>query len=243
MASRFFKYNQKFGFGNAIKLYMHLKAKSNKPIKFSFLQQPVYIRNIYSDIAIFEQIFINDEYKISCDFNPKTIVDLGANVGYASLYFTMKFPEANIVALEPEINNFNTAKQNLNNYSNITLLQGAVWHNNDPLYLIDEGLGEAGFMVNENKNAKPIKAFTIKDIMQMLNSQHIDILKIDIEGAEKEIFENNYESWLPYTKIILVETHDRYRAGTSKAVFEAINKYNFSLSILGENLVFTNNNL
>lgn len=243
MASRFLKYNQELGFINALKLYKCAKAKVSSKIQFSFLQHPIFFRNIYSDIAIFEQIFINKEYHVNIAFTPKTIIDLGANVGYASLYFNAKYPTAQIIAVEPEVNNFLQAKKNVEHYKNIALLNGAIWHNNDKLFLVDNGLGEAGFMVNAGDGVNEIKAYTIPNLLEMMNAKTIDILKIDIEGAEKEIFENNIDLWLPKTKVVIVETHDRYRKGTSKAVFSAINKYDFSLELNGENLIFTNNNL
>ena len=159
------------------------------------------------------------------------------------MFFHSKFPLAKIVAVEPEENNYLQAKKNVGLYKNIELINGAIWHKEEDLFVVDNGLGEAGFTISTTKTTQEIQSYTIPQLMQKLNIKQIDILKIDIEGAEKEIFENNYETWLPNTKVIIVETHDRYRIGTSKAVFEAVNKYNFSLELSGENLIFTNNNL
>ena len=69
----------------------------------------------------------------------------------------------------------------------------------------------------------------------------LDLVKIDIEGAEKELFENGYEKWLPKTRVLVVELHDRMKPGCSKSVFSAICQYDFSFSHKGENLIFTNN--
>jgi FkbM family methyltransferase len=242
MPSRFSKYKHVIGFSNALKLYSIAKAKVEKHVKFSFLPHPIYFRKNYSDLAIFEQVFINKEYDVKLNFTPKNIIDLGANVGYASLYFNYKYPNANIIAIEPETNNYNQAKKNLAPYNNIKLLNGAVWHNNDDLFLVDNGLGEAGFMVSDNKGNSTIKSYTINDLQKQLNTSEIDIIKIDIEGAELEIFENNND-WIKQSKVIIVETHDRYRKGTSKAVFKAIIEHDFSLELSGENLIFTNNKL
>ena len=98
-------------------------------------------------------------------------------------------------------------------------------------------------MVEKGSGDNIIRGYTVDEIMQLMNTTLIDILKIDIEGAEKEIFESNYENWIPNTKIIIVETHDRYRKGTSKAIFNTIGKYDFSLQLSGENLILINNNL
>lgn len=243
MPSRFSRYKQKIGFGNALKLYKHAKGIRESEIQFSFLEHPVCIRSIYSDIAIFEQIFIDREYDIEVAFSPKNIIDLGANVGYASLFFNAKFPQAKIIAVEPEANNFKQAQKSVASYKNIQLFNGAIWHNNENLFLVDNGLGEAGFMINSTEGSQRIKAYTIPELMNLMGASEIDILKIDIEGAEKEIFENDTTAWLPKTKVVIVETHDRYRKGTSKAVFAAMNQYDFSLTLSGENLIFTNNDL
>ena len=70
---------------------------------------------------------------------------------------------------------------------------------------------------------------------------HIDVLKLDIEGSEKEVFEEGYENWLPKTKLLLVELHDKMKKGCSRSVLNAVNKYDFSFDIKGENIIFTNN--
>lgn len=71
----------------------------------------------------------------------------------------------------------------------------------------------------------------------------IDILKLDIEGSEKEVFESNYAYWLPRTRAIFLEMHDQMRKGASKAVFKAISEFNFSFSMNHENLIFINQDL
>ena len=55
-----------------------------------------------------------------------------------------------------------------------------------------------------------------------------------------EVFESNTEGWLPKTRVLIIELHDRMKPGCSKAVFNAIGKHNFSLDMKGENLIFTN---
>jgi hypothetical protein len=85
-----------------------------------------------------------------------------------------------------------------------------------------------------------IPAYSIGSIMEEMNWSTIDLLKLDIEGSEKEVFEKNYESWLPNTKMIIVEVHDHMRKGAAKSVFTATNKYNFSFSMNHENLIFMN---
>lgn len=81
----------------------------------------------------------------------------------------------------------------------------------------------------------------IDSVLALSGHRNIDLLKLDVEGAEKEIFSVNYENWLPYTKVIMIELHDRFKHGCSKAFFSAVAKYDFSFSIRGENCILVNN--
>ena len=189
---------------------------------------------------MFEQIFVDNQYNIEINFEPKAIIDLGANVGFASVYFANKFPDAKILAIEPDDSNYQAAIKNLNAYKNVSLIKGAVWNKSENINLIDSGHGEAAYMVKPGEGENMIRAYTIPEIFKILNVGEVDILKIDIEGSEKEIFEDG-DAWINKAKIIIVETHDRYKPGTSKAVFNAIGKYDFSLELSGENLVLYNN--
>jgi len=230
-----------FGFLEGLKLYRHIKSKNSSGIALPGLKQPVHFRGIVSDTEIFRQIFIEKQYDIDVNFEPASIVDLGANVGYASVYFANRFPAARIFALEPESMNYTIAIKNLASYKNVRLEKGAVWHTAGNINLVDKGHGEAAYMVETGEGNDMVRAYTIPEIMSIMQFNQIDIIKIDIEGAEKEIFENGSDQWIPQSRIIIVETHDRYKRGTSKAVFQAISKYDFSLELKGENLIFYNN--
>jgi FkbM family methyltransferase len=243
MSNRILKYIGEFGFTIGVQLYFHTKNRSAVPVKLPFLKHPLYFRTNTADRIIFEQIFVEKQYDFDIQFEPKVIIDLGTNVGFASVLFANRFASATIFAVEPEEDNFLAAKKNTSPYKNITLIEGAVWHRSELINLVDKGHGEAAYMIESGDGNHTVQAYTIKEIMTLMNIKIIDILKIDIEGAEKEIFENGYEDWVPFTKVIVVETHDRYKKGTSKAVFNTIGKYNFSLELSGENLVLYNNDL
>ena len=242
MGSRLPAFIRQRGLLTGIRMYWHFKSGSRAPIRLPFLKHPVYFRK-GGDAKIFEQLFIDREYDIDVPFTPSTIIDLGANVGYASILFANRFASARIFALEPEAGNNAQAVKNTRPYPNIRMVQGAIWHEPAPINLVDKGLGEAAYMVEPGEGEHMVNAYTIPGIMQEMDTDIIDILKIDIEGAEKELFEHNFSYWLPRTRILIVETHDRYRKGTSHAVFGALSQYNFSLTLSGENLVLYNEDL
>jgi hypothetical protein len=88
-----------------------------------------------------------------------------------------------------------------------------------------------------------LPAICIPTIMKQQGWPVIDLLKIDIEGSEKEIFSTNYEAWLPQVRMLLVEVHDNMQMGSSAAVFRATSQYNFSFDMKHENLIFINQDL
>jgi FkbM family methyltransferase len=121
-------------------------------------------------------------------------------------------------------------------------LNTGLWSTSASLVVRDLGLGDNGFVVEEADPSTPgsLRAVSISDIMQQQQWDSIDLLKLDVEGAEKEIFSSNTESWLPKTRVLVIELHDEMKKGASKAVFAALNKYDFSFSPAGENVVFRN---
>ena len=208
-------------------------------IKSYSIKSPFIIRKNTTDLAIFKQIFINKEYEFPINIKPKLIIDGGANVGYASLFFANKFPNAEITAIEPEESNFGILQKNTAKYKNIKPIQAGLWHKNINLKITGTEWGKCGFMTEEAgpDDNSDIKAITIDEILKQSKHDEIDILKLDIEGAEKEIFSGNCDSWLGKVNVLIIELHDRMKEGCSEAFYSAIKKYNFKETRSGENVV------
>jgi FkbM family methyltransferase len=125
------------------------------------------------------------------------------------------------------------------------MLRKGIWNKDTYLEIVDASAGKDSFMVREthDKSNGGIEATSVQSIMQNEGWANIDLLKVDIEGAEKELFSENYENWLPSTRAIIIEIHDHMKKGCSTSVFKAISNYNFSFSMKHENLVFINEDL
>lgn len=166
------------------------------------------------------------EYELEVCLHPRVIVDAGANIGLTSVFFANKYPDAKIVAIEPEPTNYELLLKNIAPYSNIVSVQAALWKENTELALIDCGLGNYGFQTHpgsvpcQSGMVGHVPSITIDMLMKDYQLDHIDILKIDIEGAEKEVFENA-SLWIDQVRAIEVETHDRMKMGCSRAVYLA----------------------
>jgi FkbM family methyltransferase len=197
----------------------------------------VIIRKNTTDCWMFRQIFVKKEYDINYGIVPRLILDLGANVGYASLFFSKKFPNSKIIALEPDKENFKFLKKNTNSYKNILPRFGGIWNKDAYLKLKGTCCGECGYLFEETSEPSLIKAYSIETLLNKFapSFKKIDILKIDIEGSEKELFSSNFNKWLNKTKILILEVHDKIKPGCQESIDKALKNYNYKLKLKGEN--------
>ena len=196
---------------------------------------PFYIRNNTSDAIVYKSVIDNMEYNFIPLQEPKVIVDAGANNGLVAIYFAKKYPNAKIISIEPEENNFNLLKLNTKNYPNIIALQAALWDKIGEIELLETGLGDWGFMTGDGSNydiiSTPkiqkkytVKTVTVESLLNDYNLGLIDILKIDIEGAEKEVFQN-HALWINNVRSIIVELHDRKKPGCEEAFWKIAKRF------------------
>jgi FkbM family methyltransferase len=200
------------------------------------------IREDSTDLWVFQQIFILREYRpLAGRDDVRVIIDAGAYVGYSAIYFAELYPHAFIYALEPEEGNFQALQRNTRHYPNIKAIQAAVWKE-DGYLEIEESIGGAwAFHVHESSSSSKarVAAITIKSLMEQYRLPSIDILKMDIEGAESAVFEApSCHAWLGSVRILVLELHDHLFPGSDQNFKEAIQQYPFKVQTAGENLVF-----
>jgi FkbM family methyltransferase len=167
-------------------------------------------------------------YAFDVCMHPKTIIDAGANIGLTSIYFAARFPEAKIFAIEPEENNFKVLEKNTAPYDNIIPIQSALWSRNEEINLIDPGLGFWGFMTKGDDGGNEtqvnlghrVKGVTVDHIMSEHSIKFLDILKVDIEGAEREVFQEP-SHWIDKVGNIIVEIHEDMKPGCTDSVNNA----------------------
>lgn len=219
-----------FSLKDALSLYFGLN-KHKEEIYLSKLNRTIYLRKNTKDTETFEEIFLSSLYNLPLPITPTTIVDAGANVGLASLFFKMKYPNAAIVAIEIEEKNVEAIKKNTLNFQNFEVKHQALFNKKAYFKITDPYNATNSFQIVETTNIDEANStsITLDEIILEKNWDTIDVLKIDIEGAEKQLFESNYEGWLPKTKVIMVETHDRMIPKCSYSVMKTINEYNFIL--------------
>ena len=240
--SRFSILKKHLSFGEAVSFYLKMKTGNWNNFNLKKLKHNFSIRNNPFDFATMEEVILKEDYNLNINFNPSTIIDGGANIGLTSVFFANRYPKAEIVAVEPEEGNFEMLRRNTEKYESVRLIRAGIWGHSAILSVVDEGKGNNSFTVTEILSPKPgsINAISIYDIMQQRNWETIDILKLDIEGAEKNVFEKNFEKWLPKVKILIIEFHDRMIEGCSSTALKALSYYNFYSESKGENTIFYN---
>jgi FkbM family methyltransferase len=206
-------------------------------VRSGFSRFPLVWRPGTSDLFMFKQIFAEREYSCLDGLTiAGLIVDCGANVGYSSAYFLSRFPEARVVAIEPDPGNFEILKRNLAPFGDrVTWKQTGIWSHPCGLVLTGDfrAFQECSRQVREAGPGETpqFHATDIATVLAETGAERISILKIDIERSEKELFARNYDDWLSRTDHLLIELHDR----ESRAVFEAaIAKYSFHVIEYGE---------
>lgn len=199
------------------------------------LSHPVTLRCIRADMQSFVNTFIDPYLDKKTYFgNAKFVVDAGANIGYTAVLYANWWPNATIVSIEPDLENYELTLLNTKNYRNIHVIHAGLWHKNAKLQI--EAGQEDGFVVREISNETTVNeqnqsdGISLDEILSRFKQNQIDFLKMNIEGSEKEVFSFNYQNWLPKTRCMLIELHDGKNKGCAKAVFNAINQYQFAVA-------------
>ena len=239
------QYVKRFGSLKGCMLFysVYLRPRTEKvfAIFVPKVRTPVYLRSHTSDIPTFSQIFASNEYDLSFNIRANLIIDGGANVGYTTVYFANRFPEARIIAVEPEASNVEMLRQNTLSYPNVTIFEAAIWNKHSKLSIENPKDDKWAFRVVEGDiEERSVSALTIDDIMQLSGHSTIDILKLDIEGAEKEVF-SEWGKWLDNVRVLMIELHDHLKPGCSDAVYSALAKYDFSQFRNGTTVILVRN--
>jgi len=217
-----------------ILLFISLSNKNHflilTPRPFSFLIKRViifnlkkkkffvqYVRNFYDINTVF-QIFGYGEYNLSTlkiwnkifaeykKHKNSTIIDCGANIGTSSRYLSEVFDKSEIYSIEPDYDNFRYLNKNLNS-DKINCIKSATASKNFNFKMINKKDPRAHRINLGNNSKKKNMTITINEILNYKKKNWPFIIKIDIEGSEKDLFESNIQ-WMNKFKIIIIEIHD-----------------------------------
>jgi FkbM family methyltransferase len=215
----------------------------------------VHIRPKSSDVLSFRQVFEWKYYDLP-DFGqfPRVraayqrildsgrvpiIVDAGANVGAAAIWFSKLFPDASIIAIEPDADNADLCRLNTRIWQNVQVIEAALGSEPGAASLSNPERQAWSFRVTRSADGE-VPVCTIPQIIRHdQRTQSLFLVKIDIEGFESDLFASNVE-WLDEVEVVIIEPHDYMFSGEGRCqnFQREIAKRDFEILICGNNLIY-----
>ncbi|SOC78573.1 methyltransferase, FkbM family [Salinimicrobium sediminis] len=155
---------------------------------------------------MYREIFVHEIYKFYTGKKAPYIIDGGANIGLSTTYFKKLYPHSKIIAFEPDPEIFEFLRVNIDkfNYKEVNLVNKGLWDKEGELDFWSEGADGGLFTKVDSSNKASVKIETVS-LKRFLN-QEVDLLKLDIEGAETVVLKDIQHN-LDKVKRIFIEYH------------------------------------
>jgi FkbM family methyltransferase len=223
----------------------------------------LFYRPWTSDEGVASQIFVSRDYDVTKLQNFRRIADLesfldrihnsgqrpliidaGANIGLSSVFFALQFPTALIVAIEPEERNYDMLRKNAAGF-NIECVKAALSSQAGRVKVTNPGRGDWGYRTEPEADGN-VPSVTVDSLYQQYATDQMVpfIVKVDIEGGEKDLFSLNTE-WVRDTPLLIVELHDWLlpKSGTSAPFLRSIAGLDRDFLHMSENVFSISNTI
>lgn len=222
------------------------------------------LRSNSTDWRVFKQIFVEEDYNLGRlsraqqlqDWYERTeraerplILDIGANIGLASVYFRQRYPAAQVVAVEPDRENFDCLHRNVGNDSAVATMEGGIGCSAGHLSIVDRDADKDAVRTSRTltEGAPLVRAIAVDEILERYSRSAgfvPFIAKIDIEGFEEDLF-SAHTSWVEQFPLLIIELHDWMLPGqaTSRNFLKVIADTGRDFVHIGENIFSISNTL
>ena len=237
-------FKRRFGLVRGLKVARQLgpiewRSKAPEvPLSVPGWHDPVMLRPGTTDTWVFRQQVLGQELELDLTPAPRRIIDGGANIGLASRVWAERWPDAKILAVELEPRNVEVLRRNAAVSPNIEVIHAGIWGSPGKIAVSDEITGECGYRVDAANPAGDIRAITIDEIADEHGWDTIDLVKLDIEGSEREVLKTAHR-WLDRTCCVAIELHEKIAPGCEAAFDAAIDRSRWDVRTHGEYLVAT----
>lgn len=173
-------------------------------VRLRTLSHPIHLRFGTEDVGAVINNVLREEYgQFSNAFPAEHIIDAGAYIGDTSAYFLSRFKRACVVALEPNGESFALAAKNLEPYGHrVKLLKAALWVADGRVSISGSQMG-----CSIAGQGVAVSAVSMETLMREQGMSVVDVLKMDIEGAEDSVIMSGVGGWLSRVRLLLLETH------------------------------------
>lgn len=218
-------FNRRISLSNAARLDRLIRTLPRRfrpcfAVQCTESDHPILCRIGTSDLRVIHQVYVDQHYNVDhLPDDADCIFDCGANIGASAAWFGGRYPNATIVSLEPDPQNYWLLKQNTSHLGDrVRTLRGGLWSHPTRLDLRPGHDFEPWSIRVVEDPTGPIEGFSIAELMSNFNIQEIDILKIDIERAE-EIVLSSSQDWIRKVRLLLVEFHSDRSLSFAKNAF------------------------
>ena len=195
------------------------------------------MRNKSDSIAFFENYFLkvnNPNKKFEIKKND-IVIDIGAHIGYFTIYAANSANEGTVYSIEPYKESFEILEKNLklNNLTNVKSFHAAISKVTEQITLyIDKKnqIGNSIFKTDETIESEKVESFNLKDFVKTNKIEKIDFLKIDCEGAEFEILLNFDKELMKKINKISAEVHENSNTYSLDKLVDFLKENNFKVS-------------
>lgn len=176
----------------------------------AFPGKKIFLRTYAGDVDIFYEIFYKEIYQLDAILDDAVVIDAGANVGFAALYFLNKMPKATIYCVEPDPDNFIFLEKNLKREieSGQVKAVGAGLSDEDGFMNLEKNALKynSSLVRTPSGNSTEVITYSVESFLKKYISGRVAIFKMDVEGTEEIIFESDI-LWLNKVDAILIEFH------------------------------------
>jgi FkbM family methyltransferase len=255
-------YVQALGFFDGLRVFAQAlrtrprRGESSESFSLRVYGTRIHLRATRSDHATFFQCLVRRQYDVSAFPQYKAlwnfykrqlqlgatplIIDCGGNIGLSAVWYATNFPKATIVVVEPDSENLKILRLNVAPFeSRVLVVEGGVWSHPTRLRIINPTSGSAAFRVEECSSIDDtgVRAYSVEELCKIGGNDRPIIVKLDVEGSQKQIFARN-TSWIDRTGMIGLELDDWLLpwSGTSRPFFQALSVREFDFLLGGESI-------
>lgn len=184
----------------------------------------VRLRAHTSDYYVVTDTFCGLYHLPPSSLAPRTVFDLGANIGLTIAHYAALFPGAKIVGVELDAGNFAVCQENISSYGERCMaVCGAVWPTDGEVAYRRRRGNELGFAVGASDEGDEVvvHTVTIDSLFARTGWETVDFVKMDIEGAERVVLADAGE-WVTKVGCISVEVHPPYTVGECEQVLRSV---------------------